>query len=343
MAQGASSAFDVRGASAGESSPVSPTGRLASVDVYITSQCNRRCTYCFLPAEFFASGVRMSMDRFAGVVDWSLRHGVGEITLLGGEPSLHPSFAAMVSHASTRDLEVRVVTNGARGFRRLLADGAIGKHNLSRVAVSLDTLDQIIQDGFRGPGAWQDAVDTIRMLREHAVPFDINVTAMRPVLAGLGEFIDFAEREGCRRVNIHWPSTMGMAYELGADQIPGQDEWETLVRQIGSRIESRSGFFVEIERGFLRKGEPLTGCALGDFSNLEVMPDGRAYRCGLLVDQPDMASLTVAGGELRLSHPGRGEELVLLNMLPSCDTCPVMELHGRRACIYDKVRSLGLG
>ena len=45
----------------------SPNGQLASIDVYITSQCNRRCTYCFLPAEFFTSGMRMNMERFAGV------------------------------------------------------------------------------------------------------------------------------------------------------------------------------------------------------------------------------------------------------------------------------------
>ena len=91
---------------------------LTSVDVYVTSQCNRRCTYCFLPSEFFASGARMSLDAFSGVVTWCLRHGVGEITLLGGEPSLHPSFAEMVAIASGQGLEVRVVTNGARRFRR---------------------------------------------------------------------------------------------------------------------------------------------------------------------------------------------------------------------------------
>lgn len=185
-------------------------------------------------------------------------------------------------------------------------------------------------------------MDTIRLLREREVPFDINVTAVRPVLSGLDELIGFAEREGCRRVNIHWPSTMGIGSGLSADQIPGQDEWETLVRGIGSRVERRPGFFVEIERGFLAEGEPLTGCALVGFSNLEVMPDGRTYRCGLLVDQPAMASLTMAGDELALSRPGYGEELLLSTMPPSCDRCPVMRADGRRACIYDKVGSLSL-
>src|SRR5580704_6246048 len=104
---------------------LSPGGNLVSVDVYINSQCNRRCLYCFLPADFFAAGMRMTVDSFLGVVSWSQRQGVQEVTLLGGEPSLHPSFATMISLASDRGMSVRVVTNGARRFRRLLRDGSI--------------------------------------------------------------------------------------------------------------------------------------------------------------------------------------------------------------------------
>src|SRR5579875_36474 len=316
-ATGSVTLVDGRTSPSGYLTSPSPMGRLASVDVYITSLCNRHCTYCFLPQEFFSSGTRMSLDGFAGVVTWSLREGVSEITLLGGEPSLHPQFGDMVSHAAAHGLAVRVVTNGARRFRRLLADGTVGSHNLSRVAVSLDTLDPAVQDRFRGRGAWQDAMAAITLLREREVPFDINVTAVR--------------------------SALGLGGTLGADEIPRRDEWESLVRQVRSRAGTRPGFFVEIERGFLAAGEPLAGCALADFSNLEVMPDGRAYRCGLLVDQPEMASLTMAGAELRFSRPQYGEQLLLATMPPSCDGCPVMRAEGRRACIYDKVDSCSSG
>src|SRR5260370_40007148 len=86
---------------------------LQSVAAYITSQCNRRCTYCFLPSEFFSSGQRMSAEAFSGVVAWCLRHHVGEITLLGGEPSSHPAFPEMVALAHGPGLTLRVATNGA--------------------------------------------------------------------------------------------------------------------------------------------------------------------------------------------------------------------------------------
>ncbi len=106
------------------------------------------------------------------------------------------------------------------------------------------------------------------------------------------------------------------------------------------RVETRPDFFVEIERGFLAEDDPLIGCALDDFSNLQILPDGRAYRCGLLVDKEDMASLTMNGDQLRLTRPGSGEELLRSSTPPQCNACPAMEADGRRACIYDKVSSI---
>lgn len=316
-----------------------PGHNLTSVDVYITSQCNRRCTYCFLPSDFFASGLRMSVDAFSDVTTWCVRNGVGEVTFLGGEPSLHPSFPEMVSLASDHELKVRVVTNGARRFRRLLEDGQIKPQSLSRVAVSLDTMDETVQDRFRGRGAWRDAMDTIQLLREIRVLFDINVTGVRPALDGIDALIDFAERQGCRRVNVHWPSSIGLGAQLTADEIPDRVEWEKLVRTIADRVETRPDFFVEIERGVLADDDPLTGCALQDFSNLQILPEGRAYRCGVLVDQEGMASLAMTGGQLRLTRPETGEELLRSSMPSGCDTCPAVQADGRRACIYDKVSS----
>lgn len=317
-----------------------PTGALTSVDVYISSQCNRRCTYCFLPADFFMSGQRMRVESFSGIVNWSKRHGVQEITLLGGEPSLHPSFAEMIRIVNDKKMAVRVVTNGARSFRRLLGNGTVPAAYLARVAVSLDCLDPVVQDEFRGPGAWRDAMATIELLHERGVVFDINVTAVKPVLADIDRLIDFADDRGCRRVNIHWPSTIGIGTTLDPGAVPDRNEWLELTRRVARRTERRPDFYVELERGYLADDEELAGCALADFSNLQILPDGRAYRCGLLVDQPEMASLTMTGDQLRLTGLGHGEERLRADWLPSCNGCPVMRADGRRACIYDKVSSL---
>jgi hypothetical protein len=185
-------------------------------------------------------------------------------------------------------------------------------------------------------------MDTIGLLRDRGVLFDINVTGVRPVLAELGALIHFADDAGCRRVNVHWPSNIGLGAGLAADHMPGCDEWQDLVLMVRKRAETRPDFFVEIERGFLAEGDPLVGCALDDFSNLQILPDGRAYRCGLLVDQEGMASLTMTGDQLRLTRPSFGEELLRASTPPGCNACPAVHAEGRRACIYDKVSSVSI-
>ena len=176
------------------------------------------------------------------------------------------------------------------------------------------------------------------MLQENGVLFDINVTAVCSVLDGLPALIDYAEEAGCRRVNIHWPSSMGIGYTLDAAEIPDQDTWQALTRRITQRADRGPDFFVEIERGFLEPDQPLTNCALVGFSNLQIMPDGRAFRCGLLADQADMASLVMADGKLRRTQADPGEDKYVPSPAEACDSCPVKE--ERRACIYDKISTL---
>ena len=148
-------------------------------------------------------------------------------------------------------------------------------------------------------------MDTIDLLRKRNVTFDINATGVRSVLEELDALIDFSGQSGCRRLNIHWPSAMGLGSSMPRAEIPDKSTWQSLVGQIKTRTETRGNFFIDIERGFLDDGELLTTCALNSFCNLQILPDGRAYRCGLLVDQPEMASMTMAGGKLLMSAHDR--------------------------------------
>src|SRR5260370_11146301 len=119
-----------------------------------------------------------------------------------------------------------------------MENGLSGEENLSRVAVSLDTMDETVQDAFRGRGAWQDAMNTIRLLRDKDILFDINVTGVRPALDGIGALIHFADEAGCRRVNVHWPSSIGLGAGLAADPIPGPGQGQGPVLTVTTRVET---------------------------------------------------------------------------------------------------------
>src|SRR2546429_5809372 len=85
----------------------------------------------------------------------------------------------------------------------------------------------------------------------------------------------------------------------------------------------------------LREGAPPRGYSLADSYNLQILPDGSAYRCGLLVDDREMASLRFARGEVLLDSDG-GEERIKRGAR-DCSSCPAIRSTERRACIYDKL------
>lgn len=310
---------------------------ITSIDVYITARCNRRCAYCFLSDRYLDSGQAMSGEQFDAIVRWATNQRVPELTLLGGEPSLHRSFVEFLHIAASAGLRTRVVTNGSPRFRKGLSSGRLTARMLDRVAVSLDTLDRSTQDRLRGPGALDDALQTIAELKGAGIAFDMNVTASQSALRYLPDTLAFADREGARRVNIHWPSSMGRGAALPADEIPTRPTWSRAVQTVRRFVPTRSSVFAEIERGYLGK-QPLTGCAILERTNLQVFPDGQAFLCGLGVDDDGWSTLRLDAQGLRTVRPD-GWEAQLRNQLQGgCESCPAVQEAGR-ACIYDKVRS----
>ena len=80
----------------------------------LTSTCNRSCGFCFA-ADSMASRngeAHMSLATVEAAFDFLDRSSVPEARLLGGEPTLHPQFNAIVDRALVRGLQVLVFTGG---------------------------------------------------------------------------------------------------------------------------------------------------------------------------------------------------------------------------------------
>jgi MoaA/NifB/PqqE/SkfB family radical SAM enzyme len=278
----------------------------------------------------------MNRHSFERAVVWAAGQGASEITLLGGEPSLHPEFADLLQIVADAGLKNRIVSNGARQFRQLLADGLLQDRGVAKVAVSLDTVDRVLQNHLRGPRAYEDATETVAMLVERSMVFDINVTATVEVIKRLDDLLAYADEHGCRRVNVHWPSEMGMGEDL-ADQVPTKEQWLQLVSEMEQWVPTISSTFIEIERGYL-DSQPLKQCALVAPTNIQIFPDGRVILCGLGADRDDWPAIRLGPQGLeRLGAPGIENELLSAARY-GCASCPAVGEEDR-ACIYDKVQS----
>lgn len=316
--------------------------KLSSIDLYITSACNRRCTYCFLSDSFFASGQSMSVDTIRSIVDWAAAGSVEEITLLGGEPALHPDFPSIVSLVHDTGLRVRTVTNGSRKFRKAVEDSSV-RAGLDRVAVSLDSPSEEAFDSIRGRGAFRDAMTTVDWLSKRRIAFDINFTVMKSSLGHISEMLAFAERLGARRLNIHWFSLVGRARTYAAHQAVSATEWREVLREVSTYQPRRSGYLIDCELGFAfgLAGEDAGMCAVRDKSNLQFLPDGSVFSCGMLVDRPDLAGYFWRDGALFLRHA----DTEVTRTGPTCHGCPMrtvqvadghQEPHAT-LCIYNRL------
>src|ERR1035438_912902 len=94
---------------------LSPRGRALMANICVTGVCNRACSYCFAGMNVSGSARAvsyMTWETYLQALDYAQRSKTDHVRILGGEPTLHPEFNAMVAEALARNLTVRVFSNG---------------------------------------------------------------------------------------------------------------------------------------------------------------------------------------------------------------------------------------
>jgi len=90
-------------------------------NILLTSRCTRSCPYCFAEKEMIDSPSRiMSWENLIYISDLLKASGDKGVSLLGGEPTLHPDFVDYVLYLADRGLSVNVFTNGIMSPSRLI-------------------------------------------------------------------------------------------------------------------------------------------------------------------------------------------------------------------------------
>jgi MoaA/NifB/PqqE/SkfB family radical SAM enzyme len=135
----------------------------------VTRRCNLSCGYC---SEYDNVSEPVPVEDLKRRIDALHRLGAANITLLGGEPLMHPDIAEVVVYAGHKS-NVSLVTNGF-----LLRNSVIESLNqagLNNLTVSVDTLhadaSRYIQKSFR---SLKTRLERLRQLAR----FDVHVTAV---------------------------------------------------------------------------------------------------------------------------------------------------------------------
>jgi hypothetical protein len=90
-------------------------------NILLTTRCNRSCPYCFAKREMSSSpkDSLMSWDNLIYIADFLKANWQRNISLLGGEPTIHPGVADFILYLLERGFDVTVFTNGMLSPSRL--------------------------------------------------------------------------------------------------------------------------------------------------------------------------------------------------------------------------------
>lgn len=146
------------------------------VQFHITNRCNLKCKHCY-EGNFF-NVEEWEIKNFKSAIEklWNCfkKWGVkGEISLIGGEPTLHPQFYDMVNYLSSRGdvTNIAVLTNGVLLDSRFIE--SMQKNNCF-VQISLDGVSAKKHDFIRGEGSYDKTINNIMKLCSAGVPVGVH-------------------------------------------------------------------------------------------------------------------------------------------------------------------------
>lgn len=172
--------------------------KITYLRISITDACNLQCVYCMPDNSFHqTSGPDlMRADEIVEFAEQAARLGIRKIRITGGEPLVRPDVLEICSRISAIAgvKELALTTNGLL-LKAMAAD--LKKSGVSRINVSLDTLQTDRYRTITGKGRYSDVVDGIEQARSVGLkPIKINT-----VLIGgfndneIADFVNLTRKE----------------------------------------------------------------------------------------------------------------------------------------------------
>ncbi len=174
------------------------------LSVELANICNLHCSYCFRAednlysthAEFFPVEL---LRRILGEAREVAK--ITKINFTGGEPTLHPQFAATLEIVASAGLTSAFVTNGWH-FERVWPSLMAYRDSISHVAFSLDGITRETHDGWRGKGSFDRLIRAFSRCYMAHLPFAIKITIRRDLVDQLEQIAIFAARMGASALNF---------------------------------------------------------------------------------------------------------------------------------------------
>jgi radical SAM protein with 4Fe4S-binding SPASM domain len=262
------------------------------------------------------------------IVDWLTtwrRMGGSKLTILGGEPTLHPEFIAAVRAAQAIGFEQVITTTNAQApalkkFRQMVPG------DLAYVQVSLDGGSSDTHDSIRGEGTFEQAIATTAELTDRGFDTRIICTVNQANADDALELLGLADKLGVSLVKFHVFSTIGTGHG-NAELAMTPMQWIAFCDRLNDaapRYKTRVWYqptYARVEQMARYAAEGYQGCIGRTLDRISIFPDGRAYVCSYLFDT-DLYFARMQDGQVVLNRGDSEFDLFTKTLASSaCGSC----------------------
>ena len=179
-----------------------------AVGIGLTNECNLACPHCYRPT---LTQQRLSIPQVETILD-NLE--VGSINLGVGENGVHPEYREMLGLFREREVKTAITSNGY-SLAMLTDEELAGFHS---VELSFDFPTKEEMDEFRGPRAWEMAMESLERCQSLGISTSVAAVMMSNNFDRMGEVARFAFGLGSDlRVNVYQP-VIGEEFTLSYGQ-----------------------------------------------------------------------------------------------------------------------------
>ena len=248
------------------------------LSVELANICNLHCSYCFRAdenlysphAEFFPVDLlRRIISEARTVIN------ITQVNFTGGEPTLHPQFAAALNTIAEAGLTASFVSNGWH-FDRVWPAIQANRAALSHVAFSLDGVTRETHDRWRGHGSFDRLVQAFSRCYMSNLPFGLKIVIRRDLLDQLEQIAIFAARMGA--ASLHFVHVMPTSNAVADDSALSLEEQRVAEQEIAilARIFKMK---IVIDAGYYNIDEGRAPCSPLAGENMNIDYRGRLSLC----------------------------------------------------------------
>ena len=244
------------------------------IDLNFNNACNLRCKYCFTNSPK-GDHVKEYLDikAIAKLANEADELGYFEFDLQGGELLLQPEKLFQVLEAIKPErFYLYLTTNGYYLDEKMAKE--LAKHKVSRVSVSIDSMDEKIHDEIRGrKDSWRRAMEGLEHVRKHGMDPYLNITVghYNARTDHLKQLLDYSKNKKYKTLlNVAVPA--GMWQKM--DDIICNDEDRTYLKQIRKEYKN---LVRNIWNPFDKNHEKILGCTT--VNRLYITPIGDVLVC----------------------------------------------------------------